>query len=163
MAANERVQGLASVYALIDKLPEAARKELGSELPAIGQDILAAQRADVAKQTGALSAGLSVQYLVDQLRLRVGLIDLKGSRAKLYYGRFVEYGRKAQVVLARRRRVGGRVVARALAASYTMRVTALAPRPFVQVVRPDLDTKIANRLANFWSSSIDRAAAGAGA
>lgn len=160
--AGDRVTGLAEVYALIDKLPDAARKELGAELPDIGQDILAAERRDVAKRTGALSAGLGVQFLVDRLRLRVGLLGLRGANRRLYYGLIVEAGRKAHVVLVdRKRRAKGRARAAQVASTYAMRVTPLAARPFVHVVRPALDQKIAGRLANFWANTFDRAGAAA--
>jgi hypothetical protein len=155
--ASSPVQGLAEAHSLFGAIPEAAREQLGAELAAIGSDVLAAQKGDVAKRTGQLEQGLQLKLFLEQLRVRVGLLDLKGGRSRLFYGRIVESGRRARTVLVeRRRRVGGRLrtnrgrkVAGDVASTYSLRVQPKAPRPFVHVDRPGL--RVEQRLADFWS------------
>ena len=113
--ARDALQGLAETYRLLDALPSEAEQQLVVEMGIIGREILAAQRADVAKDTGALAADLSLALLVDRLRLRVGLLQggrdarkFNGRSRKAvaggpFYGRFVEFGRKGQTVVVTRR------------------------------------------------------------
>jgi hypothetical protein len=158
------VDGLAQTYSLFDAIPESARNRLAAELGLIATDVLAAQRSDVAKRTGELSAGLSEEVQIDELRARVGLLGIKGGRSKLFYGRIVEAGRRAQVVLVQRRRRGGgklrlgpgrRKRAEDIAATYSLRVSPLPPRPFVHVDRPEIRAE--ERLAGFWAQVISDA------
>jgi hypothetical protein len=127
---------------LFDTLPASADTTLKAELPKIGANILARQKDDVSIRTGDLWRGLSVQTLDDGLKVRVGLVNVvapNGRSGSLYYGRFVEYGRKGQTVLVqRRRRVDGRLrssrgrkIAGDLVATYKMRVGPAPARPFV--------------------------------
>lgn len=110
-----KVDGLAETYSLFDQLPRAAADELAVEIAIVGRELLAAQHADVAKDTGALDGALALQLLLERLTIRVGL--LKGGRAASkfngraskakaggpFYGRFVEFGREEQTVLVTRR------------------------------------------------------------
>lgn len=108
-----KVDGLAETYSLFDQLPQAAEDELAVEMAILGREILAAQHADVAKDTGALGAALSLQLLLDRLKIRVGLIgrDARKVNGRTYkartggpfYGRFVEFGRSEQTVVVTRR------------------------------------------------------------
>lgn len=171
--AGEAVQGMADTYALLGELPAAARFELADLLGRLGRDILAREQAIVAKATGALQAGLSSQLLTDQLRVRVGLLGLARSSGKknlggLFYGIIVNYGRKAQTVLVDRRRAGatkllrnGRKRVEDLLKTYSLRVTPLAPRPFVDGPEIDVDGIATQRLADFWSGVFSRTGAAA--
>lgn len=176
----ERVKGLAAANALFDRVPQAAREELGVELAIIARDVLAVQQLQVPKDTGALEAALSIRLLIDQLRVRIGLVGRRtGSSARgrrkagsslgaAYYGRFVALGIRAQTVLVqRRRRVGGalrtlhrRKRAEDIAATYRLRIKGQPARDFINIGEAE-DRIVANRLANFWSNTIDRAAGGA--
>lgn len=197
---SERVTGLAEVYAMFGRLPQASREQLGVELAIISRDVLAAQRQDVAKRTGALASSLSMQLLIEDLRVKVGMIGVKArSKSALrraakarrsvgewlggnFYGRFVEFGRKAQTVLVTRgvdRTVRGKGSSRKVVyatsstrlrtsgpnkgtpvhSPYKMRVAAKAGRPFIWKDRPEID--VAGRLANFFGSAIERAGGGA--
>jgi hypothetical protein len=178
----DKVKGLAEAYSLFGRLPNAARDQLGVELAIIGREILAEQRQQVAKDTGALSAGLSLWLMLEQLRVRVGLIGLRGSsrvspskRAKgrnygnLFYGRFVEFGRRAQTVLVqRRRRVAtrtsnygilrtsrGRKVTADIVSTYSLKVKARDPHPYIKV--EGAQDIAAGQLAEFWSRTFGRA------
>lgn len=165
--ASDRVQGLAESYALFGAIPDAAKEQLGVEIAIIARDVLALQRARAPKDTGALAGELVIQLQVDRLRARVGLIG-RQSKPK-FYGRVIEFGRKAQTVLVqRRRRVNGRLrTARGrkrsedIAATYPLHVKPREPRPFVIVSDPELDRINTQRLADFWSTVIDKAEAAA--
>lgn len=108
-----KVEGLAETYSLLDHLPQAAEDELAVEMAILGREILAAQQADVAKDTGKLSSALTLQLLLDRLKIRVGLIgqaartfnggSYKAKTGGPFYGRFVEFGRAAQTVVVTRR------------------------------------------------------------
>lgn len=185
------LQGLAEAFSTLDAIPQAAREQLEDLLSDIADDELAAQRAAVPTETGKLKRGLGIDELLEKLRVRVGLLGTESnSRAAgnsiidqlfanpgqrpsvprnlgdVYYGRFVELGRKAQTVLVtrgtrasgksastRRRQAAGLSVRR----PYKMRVRAMAPRPFVH--RPDAGLRSEQRIADFWSGALDRAGA----
>jgi hypothetical protein len=155
------VDGLAEAYSLFDRIPDAARERLGAALAGIASDVLAAQQRDVAKRSGQLESGLSFEVLIDELRARVGLLGIVGKRSRLFYGRIIEAGRRAQTVLVqRRRRVAGqlrlgpgrRKRAEDIASTYSLKVRPLPPRPFVHVDRPEIRAE--ERLAGFWSEVV---------
>lgn len=163
-----RVDGVAAAAAMFDRIPDAAREQLAVELGIIGREIRQAQQAEAPKLTGQLSAGLSIAVAIEQLRVRIGLLGLKGGRAKLYYGRFVQFGRKAQTVLVQRRRrvdgklrtARGRKRAEDIAATYSLRVKARAPHPYVRTADdPLVQELVADRLAGFWSETLAKAGA----
>jgi hypothetical protein len=107
--------GLDSALAFFEAVPTAAEQEMVVELAIVGRELLGAQHHDVAKDTGALDAALSMQVLANGLKVRVGL--LRGARSAKtfngrkfkartggpFYGRIVEDGRRAQTVLVTRR------------------------------------------------------------
>lgn len=115
MARGTDVQGLADAYSLLDHLPTAAHEELAVEMGVIARELSAAQRADVAKDTGALEAALTYQLELERLKVKVGLLSgARGARTfngrsfkarpgGPFYGRIVEGGRAAQTVLVTRR------------------------------------------------------------
>ncbi|MFZ3485286.1 hypothetical protein [Sphingomonas sp. 3-13AW] len=177
---TDRVKGLAASYAMLGEVPQAAREQLGVELAIISRDILAAQKRDAPNGTGKLEAGLQLQLQMDELRVRVGLLNLRRGRSKLFYGRIIEFGRRGQTVLVTRNlkrkiRGNGRTSKRTVqylgeskrmrrrgpnagtpvGSPYKMRVRAMAERPFVRKERPEID--VAQRLANFWSATISTA------
>lgn len=163
---TERVQGLAEQLALFDALPDAAKDELGLLIGGFALDVLGDQRQFVPERTGALARGLSAQSQLEQLRAKIGLLGLVKGQGKLWYGRVVQFGRRAQVVLVSRRRVGaskrlrgGRKRAEDIAATYSLRVSPLTARNFIYVDTGEQDAQLVNRLADFWSKSLTRAGA----
>lgn len=171
---QSRVDGLADTIAFVESLPEAARDEMAVELGIIGREILAAQHADVAKDTGQLDAALSMRVLVDRLKMRAGLFGSGTGRSNsrsrnLFIGRLVEGGRKAQTVTVtrhiknrqlrgnnkngnkRRTVFGGK--------PYTMKVRAIDARPFI--AQPLLHDAADLHLAEYWSKVLTRAGGGA--
>ena len=81
MARGSTVQGLADAYSLLDHLPTAAHEELAVEMGVIARELSAAQRADVAKDTGALEAALTYQLELERLKVKVGLLSgARGAR-----------------------------------------------------------------------------------
>jgi hypothetical protein len=112
---DTRLVGLDAALAFFAAVPTAAQQEMVVELGIIGRELLDAQHHDVARDTGALDAALSLQVLGDGLKVRIGL--LRGARAAgtsngrkvkaraggPFYGGIVEDGRRAQTVLVTRR------------------------------------------------------------
>src|SRR5204863_297303 len=134
------VQGLAETYALFDALPEAAKEEMVDLLSDVTSEIHNLQEGLAPNRTGATRAALTWQDLIDRLKVRIGLIGLKG-RGAPWYARIIEYGRRAQIVMVQRRKIGTRLNglrnrrkrAEDIASTYALRVSALAPRPFVRI------------------------------
>ncbi|MDX5984694.1 hypothetical protein SIL82_10505 [Sphingomonas echinoides] len=187
----EAIQGLNQAIATIEVLPNAARWEFADMLGRLGRDILAIQRAHVARDTGALAAGLSSELHVDDalMRLKVGLlgVEARSRSAKrraakagggdprnlgdIFYGRFIEFGRKAQtVVVERRRRVAGQLRTEPnsrgrrkriedIAGTYKMNVRAMAPRPFINPPDGSVDAVVDQRTTSFWERTLSRAGA----
>lgn len=183
------MRGLAEANALFNNLPVAAAHELADEIGRISRDVSAAQYDAAAHATGHMRAGLTVQLLTEWLSARVGLLGISGgrrSKAALgtrYYGRFVNFGRKAQTVLATRRlkrRVKGngrngtkrRMIYQApsqrlrrkgpnkgtpIGSAYKLRVKGRAAREFVHL--PAAQAIAAQRLATFWSRVLPAAGA----
>lgn len=164
----EKLQGVDVVQQMFDQVGNSAQEELAVELGIISRDFLAWQQAAAPKDTGLLAGSLSIWVMVDQLRARIGIIGAKGSRGqgnmtKAYYGRFVQFGRKAQTVLVqRRRRVGGKLrsargrkVASDIVSTYSLRVKPREPRNFI--FPPDANAIVAQRLADFWANALQRA------
>jgi hypothetical protein len=178
--AGERAKGLAAFNAKFEAIPNAAQEQLGVELAIISRDILAMQRRAVPKgDTGALEQGLSIAVLIEKLRARIGLLKGGRDRGKIngrtdkgrsggpFYGRIVNFGRKAQTVIVTRtaRRKGkalptrGARKAAVLANSYSMKVPYMAPREFIQV--PGAQKVALGQLAEFWSRTLARTGIGA--
>lgn len=160
--ARSNAQEFADAVAMFDMIPTAAEQELVVEIGIISRDLLAIQRQHVPVDTGELDSALAFAVMVDQLRARIGLINQKVTP---FYGRIVEFGRKAQTVwVERRRRVGGmlrlsrgRKRAEDVAAAYALHVAPRAPHPFVDPPDIDLDAIAATRLADFWANTLSRA------
>ena len=162
------VDGVEAAGQMFDRLPDAAREQLGVELVILGREGLAAQKAMVAAQaydTGRLEGGLSIQLLVDQLKVRIGLIGVKRGRASLFYGRIVNFGRKAQTVIVQRRRrvdgklrvARGRKMAADIAATYRLKVKARPAIPFIDAPGKSFEADAAAQLAEYWSRVFARA------
>lgn len=173
------VRGLAEANARLDFLPDAAKEQMGVEIGIIGRSILAAQRRDVAVDTSYLRGKLTMQLQIEQMRARIGLIGVRatsktskrrrqqGKRVgrdyqNAFYGRIVEFGRRAQTVsvtrsLKRQVTGNGRTSKRRViyeGRPYRMRVSALAARPFVHKNRSEHDFE--PRLAAFWAGLVAR-------
>ena len=161
------VQGLAEAYSLFDALPEAAKEEVTELLSEVTSEIHNLQEAMAPSKTGATRAALTWQDLLDGLKVRIGLLGMKGRDAP-WYARIIEYGRRAQVVMVQRRKIGSRrnglrnrrKRAEDIAATYALRVSPLAPRPFVRI-DDQADRIVAQRLAEFWSGVFNKAGAAA--
>ena len=86
-------KGFTETDAVLGRLPDDARGRLGYLLAAIGMETSAAQKAALAAQTsgtGYLGQGIDAEVLLEELRMRSGLLALQqGKRSSRYYGRFV--------------------------------------------------------------------------
>ena len=180
MMQYSRLEGAEILLRRFDSIPKEAEEQLGVELAIIGREYRDQQRAAAPEDTGTLRGALSVWLMLEQLRVRVGLIGTRNRRSKkrsygnAFYGRFVEFGRKAQTVLVQRRRrvladVGdgvqkrilrtsrGRKLAADIAKTYSLKVKARAPHPFIFI--PNAQEIATQRLADFWSQTLARAGA----
>jgi hypothetical protein len=97
-----RVRGRAQVRSLLKRLPESVRQEIVRELDRAGREILPVMQSRAPVRTGATRAGLSYRVLRGSLRLLVGLISTPLGRAKLFYARIQDLGRREQTVTAHR-------------------------------------------------------------
>jgi hypothetical protein len=161
---GRRVRGDRNFRNLLRRLPETVKLEVADAMDAGGTEMLEAQQAGVPRRFGRLAAGLSKRLLRGSLRLRVGLIG-KPTNRRLFYGRIVEFGRKAQTVSVNRfkpgaRRAGyGPKARRGAVSSYQMRVPAMAPRPFMWTQRTrELRDTLGGRVTRIWERALRRAA-----
>jgi hypothetical protein len=143
----KRVRGDRAFVNLIKKLPDAAKAEVVELLQETGAQVLTEQRAMVKKRTGALSRALSMKVLPKSMRLQVGLVG-KPINRKLFYGRIIQSGRKAQTVRARKR--GGK--------PYLMKIRGTAPHNFIY---PYTREQLAAPFKSLWDRILKRTA-GAG-
>ncbi|MDF1506199.1 hypothetical protein, partial [Roseisolibacter sp. H3M3-2] len=110
MSAADKVQGLAEAHGFLAKMPTAAHEQMVVELGIIARDVNALQRNAVPVDTGRLKGALGFRMLAEQLRVRIGLFraGFRSGQSNTFYGRIIEFGRRAQTVLVqRRRRVNG--------------------------------------------------------
>lgn len=172
-----RVRGAGRFRRLLRSTPDAMRLQLVSVLNSGGRALQSTMRAKAPKRTGALATGITYRVLEKTLRLRVGLIGTPRGRARLFYGRIQDLGRRSQTVMVqRRRRVevnvgggevasilrtrGGRKRAEDIVSTYRMRVPAMAPKRFITGRYPDLRGAIGNALRGIWTRALRSVAAG---
>lgn len=161
------VQGLAETYSLFDALPEAAKEEVTELLAEVTSEVHNLQVRLAPNGTGATRAALTWQDLLDGLKVRIGLFGLKG-RGAPWYARIIETGRRAQVVMVQRRKIGTRLNglrnrrkrAEDIATVYALRVRPREGRPFVRI-DDQADRIVAQRLAEFWSGVFKKTGAAA--
>lgn len=162
--ARRPIRGIGRFRRLLKRLPDAVRGEIVVEMNVTGREIAQAVEAKAPSLTGALRRGLSYKVLPQSLRLQVGLLGTPRGRAKLFYGRIQDLGRKAQVVLVQRhRRVGGtlrtsrgRKRAEDIATTYRMRVRGMAPKRFVTGSYPDLRRVLRANLNGIFGRALSK-------
>lgn len=179
MARRRRpIKGIARFRRLLRRMPDTTRAELLAELDTTGRRILQAIIARAPRLSGKLRGGLSSKVLPTSLRLQIGLLGTPAGRAKLFYGRIQDLGRKAQVVTVQRRRrvtaaIGGGKTANILrtnrsgrketadiVATYTMRVPAMEGKRFVTGRYPDLRTELRANLKGIFTRSLRKVGGG---
>jgi hypothetical protein len=162
--ARRRVRG--NFRSLIKRLPDSVAEEFRAQLDKTGRQVLSRARQRGPVDTGALKSGLSYKVLPKSLKLKVGLIG-KPTNRKLFYGRIVEFGRKAKRVAVNRSGRGIRLsgnrfkrqaIAKGVKGFYYLNVRAMAPRHFVYATPRDAIYRPYQKL---WGAAIHRAAQGA--
>lgn len=173
-----RLTGVRRFRRLLRAAPESVTAQLVRVLENGGRAIQSAMRARAPKRTGAVAAGITYKVLPKSLRLRIGLLGTPRGRAKLFYGRIQDLGRRAQTVTVQRRRrvevnIGrgevksilrtsrGRKRAEDIVTTYQMRVPAMAPKRFITGRYPELRTAIRNALRGIWNRALRSIATGA--
>ena len=137
---RSQLVGAASTRKLLRQLPASVKDEMADILAEEAPHLLAAMKADAPVKSGALRAGLAAKLLRKSMRLRVGIVTAASSR-KLFYGRIIELGRKANT-----KSRGG----------------AIAARPFVFKPRPAIRARLASNLRSLWEHALAHAAIGVG-
>lgn len=127
-------------------MSDVVRAEIVVQLHVSGRQAVALDRSRAPVRKGDLRDALSYSVSPKQLRLKVGLIG-KAINRKLFYGLFVEEGRKA----------GGRGITRG-SAKYAQGIGAMAPRHFVFV--PGERELIYQPLRDIWLRVLAKAASG---
>lgn len=176
--ARQRIKGIARFRRLLRRLPDAVRGEILVELHVTGREMLRAVQARAPHLTGKLRAGLQSKVLPTSLRLQIGLIGTPAGRAKLFYGRIQDLGRKAQVVMVQRRRrvtlsrrdgstystlrtdARGRKERADVVATYRMKVRAMEPKRFITGRYPDLRAALNSNMRGIFSRSLAKIGAG---
>lgn len=128
------------------------RAEMGHVLQDAGPRLARQMQGRAPRRTGALQAGIKWKVLPKTLKLQVGLLGTKAGRSKLFYGRIMEFGRKAQVVTIKSGKRKGGVV----------NVSALKGLRFVTGAMPDLRREMRSKLQGVWDRVLRKSAAGAG-
>jgi hypothetical protein len=104
---------------ILSNIGPETEKEIVSAYQRHAPAILAYARSETPSRSGKLRAALAFKVFPKTLRLRVGLLT-KAVQRRVWYARILEYGRKSQVVKARRRKpVSGGV------AVYLMKIRAI--------------------------------------
>lgn len=171
--AGRRIKGDLAFKRLINRLPQAVRFEIAQAMSEAGNEILAAQSSAAPRRTGALASGLTKRVLRGGLRLRIG-IATKPVAKRLFYARYVEFGRKAQTVTVSRGAahvaIGGPRIGRrdrALRAGikgvYQLHVRAMSARPFVASPQAKaIRETLGGRVSVIWDRALAKAAGGGG-
>lgn len=152
--AASAIRGSKSFRRLLRGLPGAMRAEMADVLtksrPAA--ESLVAQRlaATTKRRTGALRAGVKSKVYPRTLRLQVGFLGTKAGRAKLFYARILDLGRKAQTVTIKSGKRKGQKV----------EVRAIAAKRFVTGGIGPLGRVIGVKLNGVWDRAVRRVAAG---
>lgn len=148
---KKRVQGAASVRRVMKNLPDAMRDEMVDVLEEGSIELQRLVVAATPRRTGSLRAGIKRRVLKQSLRMQVGLLGTKKGRARLFYGRILDLGRKAQTVNVTRRKN---------AAPYLMRVRGIQAKRFVTGRYPDVRAVIGRKLRGIWERALPKAAGG---
>jgi hypothetical protein len=141
------VRGDRAFGRLVKQLPQSVSDELRTQLNSTGRSVLALQRRRAPMRTGAVAGALSYSITPKRLSLKVGLVG-KAINRKLFYGWFVEWGRKG----------GGRGIKRK-SAKYSAGVGAQPARHFIFVA--GLREQIYGPYRNIWNRALSKAASGA--
>lgn len=169
---RSKIRGGRRFRRLLKALPDSMRGQLVNVLRNGGRALVSSMRARAPNRTGALRQGIQFRVLEKTLRLRVGLIGTPRGRAKLFYGRIQDLGRKGrEVVVQRRRRVSvnigagevvgvlrtqrGRKVGSDIVSTYRMRVRPMAPKRFITGRYPELRSAIGNALRGIWNRALN--------
>ena len=181
MAGRSRLRGIGRVRRLMRRLSSAVGQEVIVELSVTGRRMLSAVLARTPRRRGALASGVSQRVLPRSLRLQIGLLGTPSGRARLFYGRIQDLGRREQQVRVTRR--GGdksRSVPQAVAQAgkerlrrrgpnkgtpigspYVMRVRGAAGKRFITGRYPDLRAELNQNLRGIFGRALQRAGGGA--
>lgn len=147
-----RWKGLRKVRQTLKRLPDEVRGEMIVEFNQVGPEFVARIQGRTPLKTGALRSGIKFRVLPRVPKLQVGILGTPSARSKLFYGRILEFGRKAQTKEAKRRGPGG------ARSTYTINVGSIAPKRFVTGAMPDLRKRVGDSLRRTYERALRKAA-----
>jgi hypothetical protein len=151
------VRGDRSFLRLLKLMPPSIRAEVNTRLNTLGDQLLAIQRSSgrfkdysgPGRGDPGLRQALSKRVTPMTMRLKVGLVG-KPINRQLFYGLFIEKGRKA----------GGRGVKRG-SPKYNQGVGRMSPDPFIRTGQAvNLIGHSYETFRGYWDSVLQRAGAG---
>ncbi len=152
------LKGARKVKRLLKRLPDEVSREMVAVLNEHGPAIAAYARAAAPERTGALAKAIGWKVLPKGLSLRVGLLT-KAISSRLFYARFLEFGRRGQTVTVKRRTKTGRT------AVYRLRVKPISRARYDFVAGRAMSfatAKLRPELSKIWERALRRAAGASG-
>lgn len=153
--ARSRIRGSKGFRRILRQMPDAMRDELVDVLRKAEPDARAVIAARVSgttkRRTGKLIAGVKSKTFPRTLRMQAGFLGSKSARAKVFYARILDVGRKAQTVSAKRRGSGK---------TYPLRLGRIAPKRFVTGGFGDLRSIMSRQLRGVWERALRRISGG---
>ncbi|HEY1605619.1 MAG TPA: hypothetical protein VGF77_08460 [Allosphingosinicella sp.] len=166
-----RVKGVPRIRSLLRRLPDTTQAGIVAEFNRAGPEIATVMRGRAPFRTGATQAGISWRVQPGQMRLLVGLISTPKGRAKLFYARIQDLGRKAQVVTVTRAARGARALGAVsisggrkvgAVSTYAMNVRAMPGKHFITGSYRVFRQRITANLKAIYARALATAAAAAG-
>lgn len=152
--AASAIRGSKSFRRLLKGMPDAVRAEMADVLTKTGPQAAAIVEQRIAgttkRRTGRLLAGVKWKVYPRTLRMQTGFLATKAGRAKLFYARILDLGRKRQTVTIRRGPRAGK----------SMTVSAIRAKRFVTGGIGDLRRIVNTRLNGIWDRALRRVATG---
>lgn len=150
------LKGARRVKRLLKRLPDEVSAEMVDVLNAQAPFIAGYAREAAPRRSGKLASAIKWKVLPKSLSLRVGLLTRAVAR-DLFYGRILEFGRRAQTVTAKRAKPNGGFT------TYRIRVPAISRARYdflagramtfaTQRLRPEL--------SKVWERALRRAGSG---
>lgn len=147
----EKIDGIAALRRTIRGLPDAARAEMADVLDEGSLTIQRLMLTRAPRRTGRMRTGIRRKLSRAALTVLIGLVGSQQERRKLFYGRILDLGRRAQVVKAVRRSKSGKI------SRYRMRVGAIAPKRFITGQYSYARGVINDKLRGIWQRILSRA------
>lgn len=145
------IDGIAAAQRFIKALPDAAQDEIYVVLDEGSMDIQRLMAGRAPYRRGALRAGIRRKLSRSNLTAAIGLVGSKQERRRLFYGRILDLGRRAQIAKAVRRTPSGGL------SRYFVRVRVIPAKRFVTGTWDVARNVIATKVGAIWGRIVSRA------